>query len=186
MAAHQSVTQGLAALPATGNFNSAALASGRRFDAAEFVSTAPVLGLQREAGYLWGTLRDDDGTLYSIILPDPQGRMVDFMPMPNPQAEGRWRRVGDTREPTTTPTRSTTSSPAPPSDSCDAWSCPSGSSQFAADTRRRVAPRPVPRSLGGPRAWKSCSGLRPTDLRSVDIGRPTTKPSIDLVSRRGS
>ncbi len=33
------------------------------------------------------------------FLPDPQGRMVDFMPMPNPQAEGRWRRVGDTREP---------------------------------------------------------------------------------------
>jgi hypothetical protein len=67
VAAHQSATQGLAALPATGNFNSAALASGRRFDAAEFVSTAPLLGLQREAGYLWGTLRDDEGTLYSII-----------------------------------------------------------------------------------------------------------------------
>ena len=31
------------------------------------------------------------------FLPDPKGRMVDFMPMPNPQAEGRWRRVGDTR-----------------------------------------------------------------------------------------
>jgi hypothetical protein len=33
------------------------------------------------------------------FLPDPRGRMVDFMPMPNPQIEGRWRRVGDTREP---------------------------------------------------------------------------------------
>lgn len=33
------------------------------------------------------------------FLPDPKGRMVDFMPMPNPQIEGRWRRVGDTREP---------------------------------------------------------------------------------------
>jgi hypothetical protein len=33
------------------------------------------------------------------FLPDPKGRMVDFMPIPNPQAEGRWRRIGDTREP---------------------------------------------------------------------------------------
>ena len=33
------------------------------------------------------------------FLPDAKGRMVDFMPIPNPQAEGRWRRVGDTREP---------------------------------------------------------------------------------------
>jgi hypothetical protein len=31
--------------------------------------------------------------------PDPAGRMVDLMPMPNPQIEGRWRRVGDTRQP---------------------------------------------------------------------------------------
>jgi len=31
--------------------------------------------------------------------PDPKGRMVDFMPMPNPQTEGCWRRVGDDREP---------------------------------------------------------------------------------------
>jgi len=33
------------------------------------------------------------------FLPDHRGRMVDFMPMPNPQIEGRWRKVGDTREP---------------------------------------------------------------------------------------
>ena len=33
------------------------------------------------------------------FLPDPRGRMVDFMPMPNPQIEGRWRRIGDNREP---------------------------------------------------------------------------------------
>ena len=39
-----------------------------------------------------------DGTSWEF-LPDPRGRMVDFMPMPNPQIEGRWRRVGDTREP---------------------------------------------------------------------------------------
>jgi hypothetical protein len=39
-----------------------------------------------------------DGTAWEF-LPDPRGRMVDFMPMPNPQIEGRWRRVGDIREP---------------------------------------------------------------------------------------
>jgi hypothetical protein len=33
------------------------------------------------------------------FLPAPTGRMVDLMPIPNPQIEGRWRRVGDTREP---------------------------------------------------------------------------------------
>jgi hypothetical protein len=33
------------------------------------------------------------------FLPDPKGRMVDFMPMPNPQIEGRWRRIGDDRKP---------------------------------------------------------------------------------------
>ncbi len=33
------------------------------------------------------------------FLPDPKGRMVDFMPIPNPQTEGRWRRQGDDREP---------------------------------------------------------------------------------------
>jgi hypothetical protein len=33
------------------------------------------------------------------FLPASTGRMVDLMPMPNPQVVGRWRRVGDTREP---------------------------------------------------------------------------------------
>jgi hypothetical protein len=33
------------------------------------------------------------------FLPDARGRMVDLMPIPNPQIEGRWRRSGDTREP---------------------------------------------------------------------------------------
>jgi hypothetical protein len=33
------------------------------------------------------------------FLPDEQGNMVDLMPMPNPQTEGRWRRRGDTRQP---------------------------------------------------------------------------------------
>jgi hypothetical protein len=55
-------------LPATGSFNCAALASGRRFDASEFVATAgPLAGLQQEAGYMWGTVRDDDGTMYSVM-----------------------------------------------------------------------------------------------------------------------
>ena len=62
-------------LPATGSFNCAALASARRFDASEFVATAgPLAGLQQEAGYMWGTLRDDDATLYSVmrrIAPSP-------------------------------------------------------------------------------------------------------------------
>jgi len=56
-----------AGLSPTGSFNCAALASGRRFDPAELLSDEPVLGLQREAGYIWGTLRDEDGELYSVM-----------------------------------------------------------------------------------------------------------------------
>ncbi|WP_059022339.1 hypothetical protein [Mycobacterium sp. M26] len=52
---------------ATGTFDHTAIASGRRFDAREFVENTPVLGLEREAGYIWGTLRDDEGTLYSTM-----------------------------------------------------------------------------------------------------------------------
>ncbi|MFE9320793.1 hypothetical protein ACIHDR_13150 [Nocardia sp. NPDC052278] len=33
------------------------------------------------------------------FLPDPRGRMPDLGNIPNPQVDGRWRRVGDTREP---------------------------------------------------------------------------------------
>ena len=33
------------------------------------------------------------------FLADPRGRMPDLGPIPNPQVDGRWRRVGDTREP---------------------------------------------------------------------------------------
>ena len=33
------------------------------------------------------------------FLPDPRGRMPELGPIPNPQYEGRWRKVGDTREP---------------------------------------------------------------------------------------
>lgn len=31
--------------------------------------------------------------------PEPRGKMPDLGPIPNPQVEGRWRRVGDDREP---------------------------------------------------------------------------------------
>jgi hypothetical protein len=54
--------------PATGSFRCAALASGRRFDASEFIANpAPLAGLVQEAGYVWGSLRDDDATLYSVM-----------------------------------------------------------------------------------------------------------------------
>lgn len=53
--------------PRTGDFNSSALASARHFDAEQIVSDEPLLGLSREAGYIWGTLRDDDGVLYNIM-----------------------------------------------------------------------------------------------------------------------
>jgi hypothetical protein len=33
------------------------------------------------------------------FIPDERGRMPDLGPIPNPQVEGRWRRVGDDREP---------------------------------------------------------------------------------------
>ncbi|MGE0881119.1 MAG: hypothetical protein AB7L13_08395 [Acidimicrobiia bacterium] len=33
------------------------------------------------------------------FLPAPTGHMVSLMPMPNPQNEGRWQRVGETRTP---------------------------------------------------------------------------------------
>lgn len=51
----------------TGSFYSGALASGRVFDPKDFVSDESILGLTREAGYMWGTLRDEDGTLYSTM-----------------------------------------------------------------------------------------------------------------------
>lgn len=33
------------------------------------------------------------------FIPDPRGRMPELGPIPNPQLDGRWRKVGDTREP---------------------------------------------------------------------------------------
>jgi hypothetical protein len=45
-----------------------------------------------------GALFNMGGIEYEF-LPDPRGRMPDLGPIPNPQVEGRWRRVGDNREP---------------------------------------------------------------------------------------
>jgi len=39
------------------------------------------------------------GSVEYEFLADPRGRMPDLGPIPNPQVDGRWRRVGDTREP---------------------------------------------------------------------------------------
>lgn len=60
-------------LPSKGDFGWAALASGRQVIPAEWVDPRPHFGLQREAGYLWGTLRDDHGDPLSFArrLPDP-------------------------------------------------------------------------------------------------------------------
>jgi hypothetical protein len=51
----------------TGTFNHGALASARDFNARDFVTDESILGLRREGGYMWGSLRDEDGTLYSVM-----------------------------------------------------------------------------------------------------------------------
>lgn len=62
-------------LSPTGSFNHAALASGRRFEpAAVLDEEARIHGLKAEAGYIWGTLRDDEGGLYSIMRRIPAVR----------------------------------------------------------------------------------------------------------------
>ena len=73
-------TSTLTKLGPSGTFNHGALASGREFNARDFVIDDSILGLQREAGYIWGTLRDDEGTLYSTmrrIAPTPPGARDD-------------------------------------------------------------------------------------------------------------
>ena len=46
-----------------------------------------------------------EGITYSAFgeqwefMPDPKGRLVGLGTLKNPQVDGRWRRVGDTREP---------------------------------------------------------------------------------------
>ncbi len=53
-------------LPRTGDFDGAALASGREIDPAQWASDDPILGLVREAGYLYGTVRNAEGEMFSI------------------------------------------------------------------------------------------------------------------------
>jgi hypothetical protein len=50
-----------------GSFNNQALAAGRDFDARDFTTDESILGLTREAGYVWGTFRDDEGGLYTSM-----------------------------------------------------------------------------------------------------------------------
>jgi hypothetical protein len=73
-------TSTLTKLGPSGTFNHGALASGREFNPRDFVTDDSILGLQREAGYIWGTLRDEEGTLYSTmrrIAPTPPGARDD-------------------------------------------------------------------------------------------------------------
>jgi len=53
-------------LSATGDFDGQALASGRDIDPAQWTSDDPILGLVREAGYLYGTVRNAEGEMFSI------------------------------------------------------------------------------------------------------------------------
>ncbi len=67
----------------------------------EVVATSDIRGeVTLDDGGSWpeGILLRAGGETWEF-LPDPRGRMVDLMPIPNPQVEGRWRRVGDTRQP---------------------------------------------------------------------------------------
>jgi hypothetical protein len=50
-------------------------------------------------GYWQTGARFRMGEVEYEFLPDERGRMPDLGPIPNPQVDGRWRRVGDTREP---------------------------------------------------------------------------------------
>ncbi|QRY42697.1 hypothetical protein JVX93_19095 [Mycolicibacterium boenickei] len=52
-----------------------------------------------QEGYWQTGARFDFGGVEYEFLPDPRGRMPDLGPIPNPQVDGRWRRVGDDREP---------------------------------------------------------------------------------------
>ncbi|MBF4997332.1 hypothetical protein IRT45_09195 [Nocardia sp. BSTN01] len=51
-----------------GGFGGRAIASGRRLDPRQWTSDEPILGLTREAGYLWGTVRDsENGDIFSVM-----------------------------------------------------------------------------------------------------------------------
>jgi hypothetical protein len=57
-----------------GDFQYAALYGGREVLPHEFVDDRPYFGLHREAGYIWGTLRDDRGDVHSLMrrMPPPE------------------------------------------------------------------------------------------------------------------
>lgn len=59
--------------PVKGDFGWAALASGRAVIPAEYVEDRTYFGLRREAGYLWGTLRNEAGEPLTFMrrLPEP-------------------------------------------------------------------------------------------------------------------
>lgn len=61
------------ASPRKGDFGWAALAGGREVVPSEYTDNRSYFGLEREAGYLWGTLRDQEGLPLSFMrrLPDP-------------------------------------------------------------------------------------------------------------------
>ncbi|MEU1994112.1 hypothetical protein ABZ511_06650 [Nocardia gamkensis] len=59
------MTVSITNLSPTGSFNHAALCSGRRFEPAAVLAQSTVHGLAPEAGYIWGTFRDDEGGLHS-------------------------------------------------------------------------------------------------------------------------
>ncbi|MFI7530280.1 hypothetical protein [Nocardia salmonicida] len=69
------MTATIADLSPTGSFNHAALCSGRRFEPGRVLARDTAIhGLGPEAGYLWGTLRDEDGGLHSIMRRVPAVR----------------------------------------------------------------------------------------------------------------
>jgi hypothetical protein len=59
--------------PTKGDFGWASLAGGRAVVPSEYVANRPYFGLEREAGYLWGTLRDEDGNPLTFMrrIPEP-------------------------------------------------------------------------------------------------------------------
>lgn len=62
-------------LSPTGSFNHAAISSGRAFEPSAVLAPGTTIhGLVPEAGYMWGTLRDDDSGLHSIMRRVPAVR----------------------------------------------------------------------------------------------------------------
>lgn len=71
-------TTGTTRTTPTGSFNHAAIASTRIFDpTAALDPDLTIHGLNLEAGYIWGTLRDGDGHVYSIMRRIPAHRDPD-------------------------------------------------------------------------------------------------------------